>query len=389
MTSKTKRRVLLLSFIFSPNVGGVETHLDELCEYLVRKEFKVTVITYKPIVGNAKVNFLEKKQNLTIYRIPWIRGNLFNKLLTLPILQMLYVIPGIFIFSLIYLIFHRKKIDIIQAHGFNMALVASVLSLISRIPYTVNTHVSFSFRKKTFYTFILGLVLKRAKKILILTDNLVEELEKIGIDKNKIIIYHYWVDKSFFPISKKKARAILGLKEKSFLVLFVGRFIKEKGVLNVIKALKNSPTNIRLVMIGAGPLEAEMKKIKGNSSSISIYDSISRRELPKWYSAADITIIPSFNATDMYAEGIPRVLIESLSCGTPVVATKAGGLKEILTSDIGYYIEPNVKSIKLMIESLSKKQHELGAMRRKTISYAQRVFDTNTNAALVASSLTI
>lgn len=386
-TSKKSLRVLLLSFIFSPNVGGVETHLDELCEYLRRRDVMITVITYQPIIGNQKAPLKEIKENLTIYRIPWVRGNLFNKLIAHPVFQMLYLIPAILLLSSVYLLKNAKKIDVIQTHGFNMAVTGYLLGKLFHKPFTVNTHVTFSFPKKSLYTNVLGNILRHAKKILVLTESAKKELIALGVPEKNIAIYHYWVDKQFHPIPKPEVRKELGISEKNFLVLFVGRFIPEKGVLLLINAVKKMTEDIQLVLIGSGPLEKEMESLIANNPNIQVITGINRKELPKWYSVADVTIIPSYNATSTYAEGIPRVMIESFSCGTPVVATKAGGLKTILRKDVGFFVSPTVMSIQKMLSELSSKRKELIVMRNACLRYAANIFNMEMNARKIVGSL--
>lgn len=385
-STNPQTNLLLLSFIFSPNVGGVETHLDELCEYLLRHNVTITVITYQPIIGNKKAPIIEKKEHITIYRIPWIRGNLFNRLIAHPVFQMLYLIPAIFLFSSLYLL-RNNKINIIQSHGFNMAITAYVLSKLFGIPYTVNTHVTFSFPEKNMYSIVLSHILKKARKVMVLTEDAKKELMRLGVKGEVIEVYHYWVDKRFQPLSKALVRKELGVIDKQFLILFVGRFIYEKGVLLLIEAVKKVEEDMVLVLIGSGPLEKEVASLTSDDSRIRVLSSIDRKELPKWYSAADITIIPSFNATDTYAEGIPRVMIESFSCGTPVVATKAGGLKTMLRKDVGLFISPTVRSIEKTIEALVVKRKELFIMRNACLRYAANTFNMEMNARKILTSI--
>jgi hypothetical protein len=58
--------VLILTHFFRPNVGGVETHLDDLVSYLVERNYQVFVVTYQPLVTKAHAPVFERMKNLII-----------------------------------------------------------------------------------------------------------------------------------------------------------------------------------------------------------------------------------------------------------------------------------------------------------------------------------
>ena len=98
------KEVLITSIAFSPKVGGIETHFDDLTKALRKEGWKIWVLTYKPITTNVKSKVFERKVNqITIIRIPWI-GGLFYKLLKNPILEFAYLLPGLFIGLPIFLL---------------------------------------------------------------------------------------------------------------------------------------------------------------------------------------------------------------------------------------------------------------------------------------------
>ncbi len=82
----------------------------------------------------------------------------------------------------------------------------------------------------------------------------------------------------------------------------------------------------RLVMIGEGPLKPGLEKLADRldvRGSCKFLGAIPHAQIAKWFQAADLTILTS------HSEGIPNVLLESLACGTPFVATNVGGVGEI------------------------------------------------------------
>ena len=85
------KNCLLLTSPFRPNIGGVETHLDDLISEGTKKGVNFTVLTYQPLVTEARGKFKEKGKGFTIYRIPWIRMNLFLMLEKFPAFEFAYL----------------------------------------------------------------------------------------------------------------------------------------------------------------------------------------------------------------------------------------------------------------------------------------------------------
>ncbi len=380
-----KISVLLISFVFSPNLGGIETHLDDLCTQLTLKGYQVTVLTYQPLISPGWAPIKEVRKNLTIIRLPWLKG-LYQKLEKVPLGQMLYLIPPVLLFSILYVLFNRKKIHSIQAHGFNMAIVGCVLSFFYTLPFVVNTHVSFQFNKDTMYVKILKYILQRAKKILVLTDEAKRELVKIGIHAKKIGIYHYWVDDIFRPKDALRCRSKLKLPRNSLVALFVGRFIPEKGLDVILEVSKKLKQTI-FVLVGSGSLEHTVKqhlKIYKNTMYPGLMD---RAGLVDYYNAADVCLVPSLEIEKTYNEGIPRVMIESLSCGTPIVASRAGGLKNYITSHVGYVIHPDADSLFGILVQLMNDRKKLKSLKENCISLAKSEFGKERNTKIIEETL--
>lgn len=381
-----KPTILLVSFVFSPNLGGIETHLDDLCTQLIQKGHVVTVITYQPLISSFSAPIVENHDRLTIIRIPWFKGNLYNKLENNPLGQILYLAPPIFLCSFVYLFLKRKSIRVIQTHGFLMAIVGAILSFLYAIPFTVHTHVSFRFRRGSFYEKILLQVLRRAKCVLVLTPDAMQELVRLGLDRSIIRIYHYWVDAVFQPREKKKSRKTLSLTSDAFIVLFVGRFIRDKGVQIVLETAEKL-RNITFLFIGSGELSGDVKQMAKRHSNIR-YEGIQDREhLSYYYSASDVCVIPSLLKGKTYMEGIPRVMIESFSCGTPVVSTKAGGLKIYITTSVGFITQPDVSDLVRKLRWIMKHRSVVRSMRHHCISLSHSEFSMKRNLGIIEASL--
>src|SRR5258708_970896 len=102
-------RVLQLSVHFSPNVGGVETHLTDLVHGLARRNIDVFVLTYQPLMTNASWKVFEKEIKISILRLPWIPG-FFYKFVKSPIVEFLYLTPGLFFTLPVVLLFYKTDV---------------------------------------------------------------------------------------------------------------------------------------------------------------------------------------------------------------------------------------------------------------------------------------
>jgi D-inositol-3-phosphate glycosyltransferase len=167
----------------------------------------------------------------------------------------------------------------------------------------------------------------------------------------------------FRSVEKVIARSYLGLDGEG-IILFVGRIVPLKGVDKLLMALPYLKNGLRLRILVVGGDEychGEMIRLKSLAKSLQIHDSVSflglvkHEELPYFYSAADLCVLPS------YYESFGLVALESLACGTPVVGTNVGGLEDVIRQgETGYVVADNspfrlARKIALLL-SMSKKE---------------------------------
>jgi len=143
-------------------------------------------------------------------------------------------------------------------------------------------------------------------------------------------------------------RKILNISEEDILILTIGKFIPRKGFEYLIKAFniivnQRKITNIKLRIGGRGPLKKKyetMIKEYGLNSCISFLGYIKDEEIPSYYIEADIFVLPSIVDDRGDTEGLGVVLLEALACHTPCIATRVGGITDIIKDGInGFLIE--------------------------------------------------
>ncbi len=382
MSKNNSGGVLLLTPFYEPNIGGVETHLSDLTAYIKKENMrKAYVLTYQPITTKAKGKYFEKDANATIIRIPWFGKNLFHKLEGYPILEFLYITPWLFIWTFTFLLFRGRKIQTVHAQGFNASFIARILRKLFRKKFVASTHAIYSLDPASRMSRWAKWALQPADNILTLSTPSKDELVRIGLRPDNIDVYRYWVDQKIFkPIDKQSAKQKVGW-DKKFVVLFVGRFIKIKGIdilLNVARS--TSIKELNFAFIGDGPMANNIRKDSEKLDNVLFIGKVDNKDLPLYYNAADIFCIPS-----KYEEGFGRVILEAISCGTPVVGSNRGGIPEAMDRSVGVLAEPDPEQFKQSIEELYKNKEELRLLTSNCREYATSKF-SNENAKLIVSN---
>jgi glycosyltransferase involved in cell wall biosynthesis len=157
---------------------------------------------------------------------------------------------------------------------------------------------------------------------------LMDRLAELGADPAKLHVMRNGVDlERFRPESQAEARAKLGWGAGQWL-LSVGHLIERKGHHIAIEALAHLP-GVRLAIVGAGPEDAPLRALAarlGVAERVHFAGQVPNNELRWWYSAADALVLCSSR------EGWANVLLESMACGTPVVATNIWGTPEVVAA---------------------------------------------------------
>lgn len=355
-------KVLQISAHFRPNIGGVETHLSDLVRILVEKGWEVLVLTYKPLTTKVSARIYERDRLLTIIRIPWFT-DLFYKLVHYPVLEFLYLLPGLFFITPFLIISNNP--DVIHTHGLVAGFVGVFWGKIFGKRAIVSTHSIYSFPKHGIYRGFVKLIFENADFCMGLSKQSAREIKSLGVDESKVTNFTYWIDlEKFRKVNEAKEK--LGWKEK-FIVLFVGRLIPEKGIEELLESVRVWDKNINLKIIGSGPLENRVRKVALKLSNVDFIEGIDSFNLPIYYSGSDLLIVPSVSE-----EGFGRVILESLACGTPVIGARRGGIPEALDETVGTIIDINPESIRKAVQYFYKSKNELKKLAKNCRKFAER-----------------
>ncbi len=240
----------------------------------------------------------------------------------------------------------KNKIDIIDVHfaypdGFAVMLLADKLGL----PFCVTLRGTEVPYEKSFYRrWQMRWVFKKADKIICVSQSLAKVALKLDAEPAKLKIIPNGINTDvFYPRNRSQARAQLGIAEDAIVILSVGGLVKRKGFHRVIRHLLKLRTdfkNIQFLIVGGGSVEGDNSdELHAMVKELKLEDSVQfeglqpPEMLPYYYSASDLFVLATSN------EGWPNVIVESLACGTPVVATDVGGVKEIIAHDyLGYTV---------------------------------------------------
>ena len=194
-----------------------------------------------------------------------------------------------------------------------------------------------------------------------------------GADAGKVSLVPCGVDLSVFrPLDRDSVRARLGLNGDKIL-LYVGRIEPLKGLDLLVEtaAQMDSQDGVRVMVVGADVNgDRELDRVKQLARERDLEDKIDfvgqvdHKELPLYYNAADVCVVPS------YYESFGLVALEAMACGTPVVATRVGGLSTIIQHGRTGYLkswrcpEAFANSVEMIISS-NGLQQSLGEAARK------------------------
>lgn len=313
----------------------------------------------------AQIPREERIGNLTVYHPRYL---LLPKI-SMPLHGLLMFLGSL---SLVRRLKQKIDFDCIDAHyvypdGFAATMLGRRLGLpviVSARGTDVNLFPSFPLIRS-----MIRRTLRRAAGIVAVSKALKENMVKLGVPPEKISVIGNGVDtQRFQPLDRQMARRQLGMPEEAQVVVSVGSLIPSKGyqlLLAAAAGIAPRHPNLQIYLLGEGFYRARLEALAheaGMQDRLHLVGSKPNEELAVWFSAADVSCLASAR------EGWPNVLLESLACGTPVLATRVGGVPEVITSsELGVLVDQDVASIARGLEQALERQWD----REALVRYAQ------------------
>jgi teichuronic acid biosynthesis glycosyltransferase TuaC len=199
----------------------------------------------------------------------------------------------------------------------------------------INVLAGFPRRKR-----IIQDVLQRANAVITVSHSLKKKAVELGVDPARLHVIANGIDRElFFPRDRSASRRRLGLPSNTPIVLFVGRLDPVKGLdllVDAVQILKDGlGADLRCYLVGSGPGQTALSRKIAElrlENHVILAGPVSPLQLPDWYSASDLFCLLSLQ------EGCPNVILESLACGIPVVATNVGGIPELIQDGLNGYL---------------------------------------------------
>ena len=315
-------KIAILVSSFPPKwLGGIEIVTQNIARYLAINGNEVHVIT------SLDKGFEKESQenNFFIYRTSY------------PKIKILGTI--IFWIKCFFLI---KKInpEIVHSQSIQMGLSALLARKFLGIPYVVYCHGSDVYLPWKFKKIISAMIFNEAGAVIALTDDMKNELKK-NCKKDIIVIPNGIDPEKFEGFPKQIIRDKFKIQFKEKIIVFVGGLRPVKGVKYLIEAfsiINQKNSDVKLFLVGDGlerrKLEDAVKKAD-LEKKVNFIGQVENNEIPKYMSISDIFVLPSLS------EGLPVVILEAMACGLPIVATKAGGMPEVVKDgENGFLVEP-------------------------------------------------
>jgi 1,4-alpha-glucan branching enzyme len=353
------------------NLGGGGVLVQNLSKALSKKGCDLTVAAgYYPVRGFLDKPFKSRDDNFVVEWLPlWPTIKLGFQLKTiLP--------PNIRAFIKMLKIFLEHDFDVVHIHGFGHGIcdLASILCEITHKPYLLTSHGLpkeperaggiLRILYQAYFTTLGTKLIERAKQVVAVSKTGEKEIKQWFPQKNTVIIKNAVELQGYFPISQSKLQKLLAkynLVEKK-IILCVGRLSIAKGFKYAIHALPiviNKIPNAHLLIIGKDDGYGYFNKLmdavnqEEMEEHVTFLGKVTDAEKKSFFGAASVVLIPSI------VEVFGIVALEALAARKPIVASRVGGLAEILSAtSSSILVEPrNAPQLSnALIAVLSKKE---------------------------------
>jgi D-inositol-3-phosphate glycosyltransferase len=347
------RRIAVISMHTSPTAslgqnanGGLNVYVREICTAFSERGIATDIFTRKQSIDDPTVEHLAALSRV-IY-LPAGNGldkySLYNEVPAFAGRIMDFAAAENISYSLLYSHYwlSGEVACLLRPHlATGWAHIAHTLGLVKNRSLAAGARPEPDLRIR-----VEGEIAQQANLLIASTPDEAQELiDGYGADPQRVSVVPPGVDLATFqPMDRAVARHEIGYGGGR-LLLFVGRLERLKGVEVAIRALgllrDRRHDDVRLLILGEDSHEgeeSEKERLKAIASEVGVRDrvdfvgSVAHHELPYFYAAADVCVMPS------YSESFGLVALEAQACGCPVVASGVSGLRSVVRDEVSGYL---------------------------------------------------
>lgn len=276
------------------------------------------------------------------------------------------------------------RVDLVQAPEYLSTAIFSLLGrrtpCILSVPGNIYERIEhgnpFDWTTTQVYKVAAKLSARLCTRIIVTSRDMRQWWQKTGAEPSRMVLIPTGVDtQRFYPVPQ--ARRLLGLPEDEPIVLYVGRLSHEKGVHVLVEALQRASKHIsglRLVLVGEGPFRVHLLRLVqqlGMDQNVVFRGWVEQQDLPVYYSAADVTVLPSFS------EGLPRTMLEAMACGSPFLGTRITGIVDhVQDGETGFLVSPgDVEELAAKLLDILKNKGQAKDVGRRARDYICQTLD--------------
>lgn len=339
MTDPTSETIKIVRIIARLNMGGPALHVAYLSEGLAARGYDTTLVVGSLGEGEGSMAFVAEERGARLVHLASMSREIS------PVRDLI---------ALIKLVRLLKTIQphIVHTHTAKAGAIGRIAAWAARgerrpiVVHTFHGHVLrgyFGLFGTLAFRLLERLLARATTQLVAVSPEVRDDLVSLKVaprEKFAVIRLGIELDERTHPDrSRAETRRQIGVAPERFLVGWVGRMTAVKRVPDVLEGfrrLRESGVDAVLCLVGDGP---DREEIEGQASALGVIRHTLfvgyQDHVGSWYDAFDVLVLPSAS------EGTPVVAIEALAAGCPVVATRVGGVPDVVEDGItGYLVEP-------------------------------------------------
>jgi len=348
--------VRILRLIARLNMGGPALHVAYLTRGLDQRGYETTLAAGSLARGESSMAFVAEELGVQVHAVPQLHREVS------PVLDPISV-------ARIVRLIREVRPHILHTHTAKAGAVgrtAAVLAGEARPPIVVHTfhgHVLrgyFDPARTAVYREVERSLARVTTRLVAVSPEVRDDLVELGVapaDRFSVIRLGIDLDRRIVEGTSEgsELRGVFGLPEEAFVVGWIGRMTTIKHLPDVLAAvarLRERGVDARLCLVGDGP---DREAVEKQAHELGIARSTLflgyQRDIAPYYRLFDVLLLPSGN------EGTPVVAIESLAAGTPVVATRVGGVPDVVSDGVDGLLA-RVGDVDGLVDALERLAHD-------------------------------